>query len=54
MSDKGKDIGSAIRPDHDEVAAYRRGGRAEAPKQSNFNGILVFSLIVMADRKSVV
>jgi len=50
MNDKPSNVDSipAIKPDRDEVAAYRRGGRAEAPKQSNFNGILVFSLIVMA------
>ena len=50
MNDKKRNADSipAIKPDKDEVAAYRRGGRAEAPKQSNFNGILVFSLIVMA------
>lgn len=50
MNDKKRNTDSipAIKPDKDEVAAYRRGGRAEAPKQSNFNGILVFSLIVMA------
>ncbi|MFT5211860.1 MAG: chromosome segregation ATPase [Flavobacterium sp.] len=50
MNDKKRSVDSipAIKPDKDEVAAYRRGGRSEAPKQSNFNGILVFSLIVMA------
>ncbi|MFT7688414.1 MAG: chromosome segregation ATPase [Candidatus Azotimanducaceae bacterium] len=50
MNDKPSNVDAiqAIKPDRDEVAAYRRGGRAEAPKQSNFNGILVFSLIVLA------
>jgi len=48
MNEKSNEKGSAIKPHRDEVAAYRRGGRSEAPKQSNFNGILVFSLIVLA------
>lgn len=48
MNEKSSGIGPIIKPDRDEVAAYRRGGRSEAPKQSNFNGILVFSLIVLA------
>ncbi len=42
------DVLGAIRPAHDEVSSYRRSGRAEAPKQSNFNGILVFVILVLA------
>lgn len=38
----------AIKPAQDEVAMYRRTNRGEAPKQSNFNGLLVFSLVLMA------
>ncbi len=50
MTDKGDDLDvlGAIRPAHDEVSSYRRSGRSEAPKQSNFNGILVFVIVVMA------
>jgi len=42
------DLIPAIAPAKDEVASYRRSGRAEAPKQSNFNGLLVFALVIMA------
>lgn len=38
----------SIKPDQDEVASYRRSGRSEAPKQSNFNGLLVFVIVLMA------
>ncbi|XOV87336.1 MAG: hypothetical protein ACFHX7_20670 [Pseudomonadota bacterium] len=38
----------AIKPAQDEVASYRRSGRSEAPRQSNFNGVLVFALVLMA------
>jgi len=38
----------SIKPESDQVASYRRGGRAEAPKQSNFNGLLVFTIALMA------
>jgi len=42
------DLIPAIAPAKDEVASYRRSGRSDAPKQSNFNGILVFALVLMA------
>ena len=48
MSNKNPDGQNAIRPAHDEVSSYRRGGRAEAPKQSRFNGILVFAIVLMS------
>ncbi len=48
MSDKGLDGLGAIRPAKDEVSSYRRSNRAEAPKQSRFNGILVFVILLMA------
>lgn len=38
----------SIKPAQDEVASYRRSGRSEAPKQSNFNGLLVVVIVVMA------
>jgi chromosome segregation ATPase len=38
----------SIKPDQDDVASYRRIGRSEAPKQSNFNGLLVFVIVLMA------
>lgn len=38
----------SIKPDQDDVASYRRSGRSEAPKQSNFNGLLVFVIVLMA------
>ena len=43
-----KDTIPSIKPAQDEVASYRRSGRSEAPKQSNFNGLLVFVIVVMA------
>ena len=49
MNDKSKRVEiPSIKPARDQVASYRRGGRTEAPKQSNFNGMLVFSLVLMA------
>jgi len=47
MSDQKENIPS-IKPAQDEVASYRRSGRSEAPKQSNFNGLLVFVIVLMA------
>jgi chromosome segregation ATPase len=47
MADDKKIIPS-IKPAQDEVASYRRSGRSEAPKQSNFNGLLVFVIVLMA------
>ena len=38
----------AIKPARDEIATRVRSGRAEAPRQSNFNGLLVFVIILMA------
>jgi hypothetical protein len=38
----------SIKPAQDEVASYRRSGRSEVPKQSNFNGLLVFVIVLMA------
>ena len=54
MNDKRKNIDSlhSIVPGKDEVASYKRiqgrGGRASAPRQSNFNGMLVFAIVLMA------
>ena len=50
MSEKSRDFDGipAIKPEQDEVASYRRSGRTEAPRQSNFNGILVFVIVLMA------
>ena len=42
-----KNIIPSIKPDQDEVASFRRSGRSETPKQSNFNGLLVFVIILM-------
>ena len=47
MSDQ-KEIFPSIKPAQDEVASYKRSGRSEAPKQSNFNGLLVFVIVLMA------
>ena len=49
MNEKTRDhdLIPAIKPASDEVAFYRRS-RGDAPKQSNFNGMLVFSLVLMA------
>lgn len=43
-----KEIIPSIKPDQHDVASYRRSGRSEAPPQSNFNGLLVFVIVVMA------
>ena len=43
-----KEIIPSIKPAQDEVASYRRSGRSDAPKQSNFNGLLVFVIVLMA------
>lgn len=50
MSEKSRDFDGilAIKPAQDEVASRRRSGRPEAPRQSNFNGILVFVIVLMA------
>lgn len=52
MSEKSRskdfDAMPAIKPAQDEVASYRRSGRSEAPRQSNFNGVLVFVIVLMA------
>ncbi len=48
MADKQDPIIPSIKPAQDEVASYRRSGRSEAPKQSNFNGLLVFVIVLMA------
>jgi len=37
----------SITPDAEDVSSYRRGARTEAPKQSNFNGILMFVIALM-------
>jgi len=42
------DLIPEIAPAKDEVASYRRSVRSDVPKQSNFNGILVFALVLMA------
>jgi chromosome segregation ATPase len=47
MADE-KEIIPSIKPAQDEVASYRRSGRSDAPKQSNFNGLLVFVIVLMA------
>ena len=38
----------SIKPDQDEVASYRSSARSSAPRQSNFNGLLVFVIVLMA------
>ncbi len=38
----------SIKPDRDEVAAFQNSRRSEAPKQSNFNGMLAFVIVLMA------
>ena len=50
MIDKKKSLEALpeITPGKDEIASYRRSSRVEAPKQSNFNGLLVFTIVVMA------
>jgi chromosome segregation ATPase len=44
----GKEMIPSITPAQDEVASHRRSGRSDAPKQSNFNGLLVFVIALMA------
>lgn len=50
MSERPRDFDHipAIKPAQDEVASYRRSGRSEATGQSNFNGVLVFVIVLMA------
>jgi chromosome segregation ATPase len=55
MNDKSKDIDSlhSIKPGKDEVASYQRiqgrvDRRVNAPRQNNFNGMLVFVIVLMA------
>jgi len=54
MNDRSKDVDSlhSIMPGKDEVASYKRiqgrGDRAGAPRQNNFNGMLVFVIVLMA------
>jgi chromosome segregation ATPase len=43
-----KEIIPSIKPDQDDVASFRRSGRSDAPGQSNFNGLLVFVIVIMA------
>jgi len=38
----------SIKPEQDEVASYRRSGRLEGPRQSNFNGVLVFVIVLLS------
>jgi len=47
MSNNRESIPS-IKPEQYEVASYRSSGRSAAPKQSNFNGLLVFVIVLMA------
>ncbi len=49
MSDDTKNLDDlpSITPDAEDVSSYRRGSRTEAPKQSNFNGILMFVIVIM-------
>lgn len=47
-SNNDKEIIPSITPDQEDVASYRRSGRSEAPRQSNFNGLLVFVIVLMA------
>lgn len=50
MSERPRDFNHipAIKPAQDEVASYRRSGRSETSGQSNFNGVLVFVIVLMA------
>ena len=47
MTENKKTIPS-IKPDQADVASYRRNARVDPPKQSNFNGFLVFVIPLMA------
>ena len=48
MTDDNKNLDDlpSITPDAEDVSSYRRGSRTEAPKQSNFNGILMFVIVI--------
>jgi chromosome segregation ATPase len=48
VSDKKDSLIPSIKPAQDEVASYRASRRVDAPKQSNFNGMLVFVIVLMA------
>ena len=50
MTEKKKSLDALpeIAPGKDDIASYRRSSRVEAPKQSNFNGMLVFTIVLMA------
>ena len=37
----------SIKPAEDERSSYQRASRSAAPRQSNFNGILVFVIVIM-------
>ena len=43
-----REIIPSIKPERDEVASYRRSSRSESPRQSNFNGLLLFVIALMA------
>jgi uncharacterized protein HemX len=49
MTDDNKNLDDlpSITPDAEDVSSYRRGSRTDAPKQSNFNGILMFVIVIM-------
>ena len=49
MTDDNKNLDDlpSITPHAEDVSSYRRGSRTEAPKQSNFNGILMFVIVIM-------
>ena len=50
MTDDKKTIEALpeIAPGEEDIASFRRSSRIEAPKQSKFNGLLVFTIVVMA------
>ena len=50
MTDDKKTIEALpeIAPAKEDIASFRRSSRIEAPKQSKFNGLLVFTIVVMA------
>ena len=50
MTDDKKTIEALpeIAPGKEDIASFRRSSRIEAPKQSKFNGLLVFTIVVMA------
>lgn len=47
MNDQTDSI-PAIKPAQDQVAHFQKTGRTDAPRQSNFNGLLVFVIVLMA------